>query len=105
LAKPIDPQKLKEALQKVMDGKLDNPVQLAEPASDYTQIQENEVKLSVDSLAAASAMDLEGGTKDNRVDAAPIRDMLLDGDTMAITIDDVESDSFSDAITRGLELE
>lgn len=39
LAKPIDPKKLKDQIRKVLDGKLDNPVQVREDKEDeHTQI-------------------------------------------------------------------
>ncbi|MBU0799745.1 MAG: response regulator, partial [Alphaproteobacteria bacterium] len=103
LAKPIDPQKLKEAIQKVIDNRLDNPVVVEESDGEYRQPQETEIKMSVDTLAAASALGLESGPgqkQDSRKDVAPIRELLLDPSTFQLDEDDLDMDSFAEAITR-----
>jgi CheY-like chemotaxis protein len=56
LAKPIEPEKLTAALDKVASGNLDNPVELAEQAEENTGIRQ--VNLYSDELEEKSAVEL-----------------------------------------------
>lgn len=95
LGKPIDPQKLREALQKVIDKRLDNPVVVGDGGGELRQLQENEIKMSIDSLAAASTLNLEDGPA-----AAPIRELLVTAEELSLEDDDMEGDSFAEAIQQ-----
>lgn len=98
IAKPVDPQKLKEAIQKIMTGRLDNPVILETVSDEYHQVRETEISLSVDTLAAARTLGLEDG--DNHENSAPILDLIAQPPAFVLSDDELAEDSFSVAIMR-----
>lgn len=93
LAKPIDPQKLRDMIQKVIDNKLDNPVVVDEDRESFGVAHQTEIKIA--------ATPYPGGIKaaaENSV--SPLREALLSPGSFELAEDDLDSDSFAEAIER-----
>lgn len=59
IPKPVDPQRLKEAIQKVIDGRLDNPVKVETAEEKSWKMPEAELTFSPELLAEAQKMNIE----------------------------------------------
>ncbi len=134
LAKPVDPKKLRYQLEKVIDGKLDNPVELADvseapvlspaapPPEDKTEkspttapVAEGKEagKLRLPGLATESDLELDSpsfeddGNEDGS-NIAPIKAMALDWKekgALAFSEEELDEDSFADALSRNDDMQ
>lgn len=129
LAKPIEPDKLRQQIEKVTQGKLDNPVELENVEQNAPVI--NEIRIDPDAglkkpanpnTLPVDAMDLEsaantGFIAEPEYEIAPIRaiaskvpqpvegfiDTPFDPSTMSEDDLDLDNDSFADAISFSRE--
>ena len=102
LAKPIEPEKLRAQIEKVMRGALDNPVSLEDNPLESRST--TEVKINIDGLAATDddtfSLDDDSGIDPGmkQSDIAPIRAFALNTETLSDT--DLNEDSFAGSITN-----
>lgn len=96
LAKPIEPEKLRAQIEKVMRGTLDNPVSLEDNPQETRST--TEVKINIDAIAATAddTFTLDDDTGIAQSDIAPIRAFALNAETLSDT--DLNEDSFAGAI-------
>ncbi len=112
IAKPIDPKRLKDQISKVIDGRLDNPVELSQEKRDrHTQVTQLSVgteKFGPGASLPLQTEDEKGGSdkvkkpaktlKDSRDEIAPITALAMGHAPATFSDDELDEDSFEAAL-------